>query len=41
MLEPLLHDFLVGTPTGVDMIAAYRVKNGHVIVSGVNLEVDW
>ena len=40
VLEPLLHDFLVGTPAGVDMVAAYRVRNGQIVVSGVSLDVD-
>ena len=40
MLEPLLHGFSVGTPAGVDMIAAHRVKYSHVLVSGVKIEVD-
>ena len=40
VLEPLLHDFLVGTPTRVDMVAAYRVRNGHLVVSGVSLGIN-
>ena len=40
VLEPLLHDCLVGTPAGVDMVSAYRVKDGHVVISGVSLGVD-
>ena len=40
VLEPLLHDFLVGTPTGVDMVAAYKVRNGHIVVSGVSLGIN-
>ena len=35
VLEPLLHGFSVGTPAGVNMIAAYRVKDSHVLISGV------
>jgi len=35
-----LHGFSVGTPTGMNMIAAYRVKDSHVLVSGVKIEVD-
>ncbi|XP_022932810.1 uncharacterized protein LOC111439271 [Cucurbita moschata] len=40
VLEPLLQDFLVATLPSVDMVAAYRVRNGRIIVSGVSLDVD-
>ena len=40
VLEPLLHDFLVATLPGVDIVAAYRVRNGRIIVSGVSLDVE-
>lgn len=35
----MLHEFSVSTPIGVDLIGVYKIKDGHVIISGVSLEV--
>ena len=32
VLEPLLHEVSVSTPVGVNLIAAYRLKDDQVIV---------
>ena len=39
-LVPLLHEFFVSTPAGVDLIARDRIKNGLVIVADQTLSVD-
>ena len=40
VLEPLLHEVSVCTTVGVNLIAAYMVKDDQMIVLGINLEVD-
>ena len=39
-LEPLLHEMSVSTPSGVDLVAWDRVKNGQVIIGNQALNVD-